>query len=1074
MKQVQHATGRSDRRRGLTAAQVVVVLLAGLLAPIGAAGVSHAAPPPPTPSVSAVDAGADYFEENWSDGLDYANPEDMNTQPMTPSEVSGFNGHGLVAGPGLYNGSVANGVASFSAEVGAWYDLAPYVEGALHIRKFDAAAKPINADRYKRFQARIYASADTLSALFWFPAAGSPNKGVEFISLHAGWQTIDLPITNIQGDSAWAGMLDGLRYYPNFSSGGPVSFQFDWVRFATPSSNVTVGVGAAGAVSWDTDQNPGNNAGMNTQFASPTGAGNVTFPASSLGPGTYYVYQTNGTGTTYSTPITVHPQPLPVILDPDVTGGEDFATAVRHDAWDFSQQTDLFSCYSCNGVVNTSAGVLNGSPAGPELGDPRVALPLAGPIDATKYHHLSFRAGYAGTWGLAGAPGGGMVARFIWSVPDGIGGETHSDSDDIVVYPGDFETVSVDLKTSPPGAINDPDAVNRLGWGGPASQQITGLRFDPHEDPGGRSWALDYVTLAANDRGAPRFDVRFQDKGWKPGTTADIFVDSDNSGYNGTKIANAISVSAGVNTFNWGLQDHLGNALPPGTYWVYIVLHDPLGGSGQSYSTGQVDMPAQPASPPGVPQNLTAVAGVEQATVSWSPPASSGSAPISNYRVTVNPGGGQLTVPAATTSTVVTGLTGGVAYTFSVVALNSGGAGPPAGPTAAVTPTALPGTKFHPVVPYRVLDSRTATGGWNGAKLGAGQSRELVVRGAGGGSPVPADASAVVLNVTATDGTLPSFATVYPAGAVRPSPSNLNFGAGQTIPNLVTAKIGARDSVSVFNANGEAHFVADVVGYYDNGGADDGDLFRGITPKRLLDSRGATGGFNGAVGAGDANVKHLVVKGSDTTVPATATAVILNVTATQSSTNSFLRVWPKGAAPPNSSNLNFGKGQTIPNLVVVQIGADDSVSIFNAAGTTHVVADVMGYFDPTAGGGYFHSMAPVRVLDDRVPIGLAGPWGPTPPQPARALQVTGANGIPSGATGVVMNTTVTNPSAGSYLQVYPQGGAVPIATNLNYGPGQTIPNLVMTQLPANGQVSIANLLGSVDVIGDVSGYFAAS
>ncbi len=1063
----------ANRRRRRTAAHVALLLLAGLLAPMSAAGVSHAAPPPPTFSAPAVDAGADYFEENWSDGLDYANPEDMNTQPMTPSEVGGnFHGHGMVAGPGLYNGSVANGVASFSAEVGGWYDLAPYMAGALHIRKFDAAAKPINADRYKRLQARIYASAPTLSALFWFPTAGAAQQGVEFIQLAQGWQTIDIPIENKQGNAAWAGMLDGLRYYPNFSSGGVVNFQFDWVRFATPATGLTVTVGAGGAVSWDTDQNPGNNGGANTQFAAPTGPGTVAFPA--LAPGTYYAYQTNGTGTTYSAPVTVHPQPLPVILDPDVTGGEDFATAVRHDPWDFSQPTDVFSCYSAYCSVNSGAGVLNGAPAGPELGDPRVALPLAGPIDATKYHHLSFRAGYGGTWGLAGEPGGGMVARFIWSVPDGNGGETHSDSDDIIMYPGDFETVSVDLKTSPPNAINDQGAANQLGWGGPASQQITGVRFDPHEDPGGRSWALDYVTLAANDRGSPRFNVRFQDKGWKPGTTADIYVDSDGSGYNGTKIGNAVPVTAGVNTFDWGLQDHLGNALPPGTYWVYIVLHDPLGGTGQSYSTGQVDMPAQPASPPGAPQNLTAVAGVEQATVSWSPPASSGSAPISNYRLTVNPGGGQLTVPSGTTSTVVTGLTGGTAYTFSVVALNSGGAGPPAGPSAPVTPTALPGTKFHPVVPYRVLDSRGATGGWNGAKLGASQSRELVVRGAGGANPVPADASAVVLNVTATDGTLPSFATVYPAGAVRPSPSNLNFGAGQTIPNLVTAKVGARDSVSVFNANGEAHFVADVVGYYDSGGADDGDLFRGLTPKRLLDSRGATGGFNGPVGAGDAGVKHLVVKGAGTTVPSTATAVVLNVTATQSSANSFLRVWPKGAPPPNSSNLNFGKGQTIPNLVVVQVGADDSVSVFNAVGATHVVADVMGYFDPTPGGGYFHSMAPVRVLDDRVPIGLAGPWGPTPPQPARSLQVTGANGILTGASAVVMNTTVTNPTAGSYLQVYPQGAAAPITTNLNFGPGQTIPNLVMTQLSDSGQVSIANLLGSVDVIGDVSGYFAAS
>ena len=1069
---------RTGHRRMTTAVQVVLVVLVGLAVPLGVQGTSAAAPPAPVPSASAIDAAPDYFEENWANPLDYSSADDFNMAPMTPSD-----GVGIAAGPGLHDASVAGGVATFTANGGGWYDLAQRIPGALPVNEFDTGIHPIDANRYKRFQTRIWSgsSQDEVAAIFWFSChvvRNPPCKGARILTIHPGWQTIDFVLAkdpNAADDIEWAGQMEGLRFYPHLDSGRPpVQYKLDWIRLAAPTADLPVSVGAGGQVYWDTDQNPNNNAGPgqgSDGFAAPSSAGTVMLPVSRLAPGTYYVYEISGGQTSpYSTPITVHPRPQPVVIDPDVTGGEDYATAVRGDAWDFSQTSDLAEPRNFTPAFNTGAGVLLGSTAGPSPGDPQVVLPQPAPIDAVKYHHLSFRAGYQGTFGLGNGPGGGMLARFIWQV----GGGVSVDGNDMVVYPGDFKTVSVDLKTNPPGAITDDEQPSSLGWGGPGSTQVTNVRFDPHEDPGNRSWALDYVRLAANDAGSPRFSVKFQDNGWKAGTTADLFVDSDNNGYNGTKIANGIPVTAGVNTFDWGLQDHLGNTLPAGTYWVYVVLHDPLGATSQSYSTGQVDMPSQPAAPPSAPQNLTAVAGLEQATVSWSAPASAGGAPITNYRVTVNPGGGQLTLPVGTTSTIVTGLTGGTPYTFSVVALNSGGAGPPAGPTAPVTPTALPGTRFHPVVPYRLLDSRTATGGWNGAKLGALQSRELAVRGTGGDNPVPASASAVVLNVTATDGTLPSFATVYPAGAARPNPSNLNFGAGQTIPNLVTAKVGARDSIAIFNANGEAHFVADVVGYYDSG-AGPGDLFNGLTPKRLLDSRGANGGFNGALGAGIGNLKNLRVRGADTTIPATATAVVMNVTATQSSDGSFLRVWPKGEASPSSSNLNFGPGQTIPNLVVVQIGADDSVSFYNNVGTTHVVADVLGYFDPTAGGGFFHSMAPVRILDDRTNTGgYSTPWGPSPPNAPRPVQVTGANGIPAGATGVVMNTTVTNGTAGSLLKVYPQGVDPPISTNLNFGAGQTIPNLVMTQLPPSGQVSIANLVGTVDVIGDVSGYFASS
>ena len=60
----------------------------------------------------------------------------------------------------------------------------------------------------------------------------------------------------------------------------------------------------------------------------------------------------------------------------------------------------------------------------------------------------------------------------------------------------------------------------------------------------------------------------------------------------------------------------------------------------------------------------------------------------------------------------------------------------------------------------------------------------------GGVSGIPADADAVVLNVTVTDTTGGSFLTLWPAGQTKPTASNLNWTPGLTIPNAVTVKLG--------------------------------------------------------------------------------------------------------------------------------------------------------------------------------------------------------------------------------------------------------------------------------------------
>ena len=82
--------------------------------------------------------------------------------------------------------------------------------------------------------------------------------------------------------------------------------------------------------------------------------------------------------------------------------------------------------------------------------------------------------------------------------------------------------------------------------------------------------------------------------------------------------------------------------------------------------------------------------------------------------------------------------------------------------------------------------------------------------------------------------------------------------------------------------------------------------------------------------------------------------------------------------------------------------------------------------------------------------------------------------MPAGATGLVADVTATNGTTGSFVTVFPDGVAKPNSSNLNFGPGQTIPNLVTVKLAANGKVDLYNELGYVDLVADAVGYYGAT
>ena len=379
-----------------------------------------------------------------------------------------------------------------------------------------------------------------------------------------------------------------------------------------------------------------------------------------------------------------------------------------------------------------------------------------------------------------------------------------------------------------------------------------------------------------------------------------------------------------------------------------------------------------------------------------------------------------------------------------------------ASPSCATLPNNLRGssTSYMSMPPVRILDSRLGNGVARG-KVAKGAEMELTVLGRGN---VPlGDVGAVVLNITVAEPASGGYLTVWPSGAARPEASSLNFTTGQTVPNLVIARVGSSGCVRIYNGGGDAHVLADVCGWFPQT-----NPYNPLVPARLLDTRNNIGA-SGKLGAD--RTLRLDVAGHGGVPSSGVGAVVLNVTGTEPDAISYLTVWPMDAPRPTASNLNLVPDKTTPNLVIAKVAADGSVGIYNAAGQVHVLADVCGWFPPDAG---YHPMVPSRIVDTRIGTGARG-----------RLRANGAidldtlcrGSVPVNAAAVVLNVTVAEPTQAGYLTVWPSGQPRPNASNLNFGAGQVVPNLVIVRVGVEGMVSVYNEVGTPHLIADVMGWF---
>jgi hypothetical protein len=249
------------------------------------------------------------------------------------------------------------------------------------------------------------------------------------------------------------------------------------------------------------------------------------------------------------------------------------------------------------------------------------------------------------------------------------------------------------------------------------------------------------------------------------------------------------------------------------------------------------------------------------------------------------------------------------------------------------------GGDYVPLTPDRITDTRAGSGyPYAGDTLQPATTLDIQVAGEAGVPSIGAEAA--VLNVTATNTTMASFLSVFPAGSGNPDTSSLNWTAGTTVANRVVVPLGPAGQVSLFNDLGSADVVVDVSGYFTAGASSlaGASLYYPVSPTRVLDTRVDGNEMDAASYLGQQF-------GGTDGVSDQATAIVANLTSTDTTSAGYYALTPQ-MTPPSTSDLNWPAGRTVANLDIASLNDEGDAYLYNSQGSADAVIDVFGYFVP--------------------------------------------------------------------------------------------------------------------------------
>jgi hypothetical protein len=367
---------------------------------------------------------------------------------------------------------------------------------------------------------------------------------------------------------------------------------------------------------------------------------------------------------------------------------------------------------------------------------------------------------------------------------------------------------------------------------------------------------------------------------------------------------------------------------------------------------------------------------------------------------------------------------------------------------------------------------------------------------------------ALAVSITVSDSSSAGVLAAYGTGAPASLTSLLNWNAGDIVSNLAILSPGAGGSLTIdlYGGSGSAQVLIDVFGWFSTSseaaGADNGARLIPVNPGRILDTRDGNnlGGVVAPIGAGESIT--VPVRGVDSVRPTVVDIVpndpnvvgvvlnIVGITQRPGGVSTYLAATPEAVpagGAPTTSNVNLPPGAIKANLVMLPVGADGNVHIFNKFGQTDVAIDVVGYLakgaDPaTATGRVVPLSAPFRTFDTRDPAWGAAPLGPGVAESwsfadfANSVKIGGvAVGVQSAVIGNLTNASLQRffPSTPvqSYLTAWPAGLNLPRPETSNVDTNENpiaVPNMAILNYGVDNTVQFFNYAGKAHYLFDAS------
>ncbi|WP_020577952.1 DNRLRE domain-containing protein [Actinopolymorpha alba] len=364
----------------------------------------------------------------------------------------------------------------------------------------------------------------------------------------------------------------------------------------------------------------------------------------------------------------------------------------------------------------------------------------------------------------------------------------------------------------------------------------------------------------------------------------------------------------------------------------------------------------------------------------------------------------------------------------------------------------------------RLLDTRKT------ARIPAGGTLDVRIAGVSG---VPRDASSVFVNLIVEKPGGSGAVGIYKKG-VAPTGAGPVFFSGRSVAQTINVApdVNGYATVKNFSSTGPMDVIVDVQGYF-TGSPANGNPFNPVATQ-VYDSRN-TGG-SPVPGGGVRTIQVAGVGG----LPADGiSAVFANVTVISPSSLGGIHVWNPDEPEPGINNVVFQSGVNQSTMIAAKVSADGKLAIGNrGTGDLHVVVDIQGWFSgpvtvPASDGGEYRPLQHARIVDTK--NGTGGYTGTIGPNKTRSFKVTGVGGVPSsGVSAVALMVTATDPSANSWITVWPTGEPRPNVSQVSVGTGSAVSNTVIAKVGAGGQVDVFNRSGAVNVLVDVQGYYTDS